>query len=685
MSPSHRHLGAIARAALALVLLLAAPFSLAAAQSGNSLELQRLSREYRAALEAARGPLFASLLQTPDAAQRTLNDDPDIQLMLIRPDGMPAFFHIHNLNAAKTVRTWDVWPIAVGGGVYSADGSNTASGNLAVWDGGGVRLTHIEFGGRVTQKDVPAATHPHSTHVAGTMVAGGVSPSARGMSFAAPLDAYDWNLDTTEMALAAATGLQISNHSYGFASGWELSGPNWYWFGDLGVSSIEDYGFGFYDDSARDYDQIAYNAPNYLICVSAGNDRNDTGPGPGGTHLHWNGGWVSSNDTHGGDNQNGGYDTISWTANAKNILTVGAVNDITAGYSVPANVVQTPFSSWGPTDDGRIKPDLVANGAALTSCTDAADNVYAAMSGTSMSSPNAAGSLNLVAQEYESARGAIPWSSTVKAIAIHAADEAGLFDGPDHQNGWGLLNTRRSLDVVYAGAGDDLGVRQATLGNGQTHQYYFASTTPSDIRVTLVWTDPAATVSAPALDSTTPKLVNDLDVALLDIGGGVTVSPWILNRALPGNAATRGANHVDNVEQIDLASAPLGTYQVTVSHTGGLTNGSQNYSLVWRGMHEAPTPVAGGSRPPSFWIGDPRPNPVAGTATIDFGMDAPGTVSIYVYDVAGHRVATLLERSTRGVGTGAVTFDGSELASGVYFLRMESASQTTTRKITIVK
>ena len=81
----------------------------------------------------------------------------------------------------------------------------------AVWDGGGVLTTHQEFGGRVTQIDSPGSTHYHSTHVAGTMVAGGVDSLATGMSYVASLMAYDWDFDDAEMAAAAANGLNVSN------------------------------------------------------------------------------------------------------------------------------------------------------------------------------------------------------------------------------------------------------------------------------------------------------------------------------------------------------------------------------------------------------------------------------------------------------------------------------------------
>jgi subtilisin family serine protease len=658
----------------------------AMAQVLDTVELERLARTFRHEVENGRTAVYRNLLQNPDAAQRVLNETPGIQLMYMRPSGQPVFYREHNLNAAKTVRAYDVWPGPVGLGNYGVDGSTTSAGELGVWDGAGVRLTHQEFNGRVTQVDGPIAHGQHSTHVAGTMISAGLIPNARGMSYGSPsLYAYDWFSDTAEMALAGANGMQISNHSYGFATGWENVSGSWYWYGDIGVSASEDYGFGFYDSSARQYDLIARNAPNYLICVSAGNDPNDGGAGPGGAHFHWSGGWTMSNDSHGTDYQSGGFDTISWTATAKNILTVGAINDIAAGYTQPADVSMLAFSSWGPCDDGRIKPDIVANGNSLSSTNNAADNGYASLSGTSMSSPSAAGSANLIAQDFETVRGTTPWSATVKALIINGADEAGGNDGPDYAYGWGLMNVNSALDVVHAGPADDLGVIEGTLLDGQTDEYYFSAYNAADLRVTLVWTDPAASVLPPSLDPSSSRLVNDLDVVLEDVGIGTTVYPWVLSGALPANAPTQAVNHVDNVEQVDFYGAPSGGYKVTVSHTGNLSGGQQNYALVWRGMRENVTPVRSAVRVPAIWIGDPRPNPVSGVATIDYGLDNDQEIAIHVYDVAGRLVRTLLERSSRAAGTGTVGFDTGGLASGVYFVRMESRSHTTTKKITVVK
>jgi subtilisin family serine protease len=644
----------------------------------------RLSREY----EAKRGARFRELLRSTDPAQQALNNDPNIELMYVREDGLPAYYTLDNLNAAKTVRTYDVWPAGVGNGFYNLTGSTTASGELALWDGGNVLTTHQEFGGRVTLQD-PASPYGvifHATHVAGTLVAAGVMLTARGGSYAAPLHSYDWDSDGPEMAAAAASGLQISNHSYGFITGWYQSG-SWYWFGDPFVSTTEDYGFGYYDGSASAYDQIAYDAPNYLICVAAGNERDDNGPGAA-THYHYDAtyNFVSATDLHPPDAQSGGFDTICYFSTAKNILCVGAAFDITAGWTQPGDVVLAGFTSWGPTDDGRIKPDVVANGTNLTSCNNTHNASYTGASGTSMAAPNAAGSINLIAQDYETVKGGSPWSSTLKALVINAADEAGAADGPDYANGWGLLNVHRMADIVHAAAGADLGVMEAQLTDGETDDYFFEVSSPQDVRVTMVWTDPAGTPGPTVVDNTSSKLVNDLDLRITHLATTTTTLPWHLSLASPSSAATRADNVVDNVEQIDIDVAPVGTYQVTVTHKGSLDPaGSQDYALVYRGMRVAQQTPVGPGATPAFTLSAPYPSPVTGTATIDFSTGQSGRVSVSVYDVTGRRVATLLDVGHRAAGPGTVTFDTRALPSGVYFVKMETALQTLSKKITIVR
>ncbi|HXV14719.1 MAG TPA: S8 family serine peptidase, partial [Candidatus Krumholzibacteria bacterium] len=583
-------------AALAVVAVAGFGTGASAQRSTDVATLKELSQKFERSLQAKQTPLYFNLLASTDPAQQALNVNPEIKLMYIRENGVPAYYTVHNLNAALTTRTYDVWPVGVGNGFYNLTGSTTAAGELAVWDGGAVRAAHQEFGGRVTVMD-GGSLLAHSTHVAGTMVGAGINVSARGGSYAAALHSYEWTNDTIEMAAAAAAGLQVSNHSYGFITGWFLNGATWYWYGDLAVSASEDYGFGYYDGSALEYDEIAYDAPYYLICVAAGNERDDNGPGAA-NHQHWDNGlgqWVAAVDFHPADGQAGGYDTISYFSTAKNILCVGACNDFPSGYTQPSDITLTAFTSWGPTDDGRIKPDIVANGAGLFSCTSTANNAYTTMSGTSMATPNAAGSVNLIAQDYEVVKGASPWSSTLKALVINAADETGPADGPDYMNGWGLLNTHRMADIVHAAPGADLGVLEAGLTDGETDTYYFEITSPQDARVTIVWTDPEGSPSPIALDNPTPKLINDLDLRVVHVPTATTTLPWRLDRLAPANAATKADNVVDNVEQVDIDTAPAGLYRVTVTHKGSLDPaGAQNYSLVYRGMHEVQsTPVGG--------------------------------------------------------------------------------------------
>jgi hypothetical protein len=554
----------------------------------------------RQKLEARRGPLFTALLESTEPAQRTLNQDPNIQLMFVE-NGNPFYYGMQNINAARTISTDDVWPGGIGG--YSMTGSGTALGELAIWDGGGVLTTHQELTGRVTQIDSPAATHYHATHVAGTMVATGVDANAKGMSYQANLAAYDWDYDETEAASAAASSLNVSNHSYSLITGWYSSG-DWYWFGDTNVSTTEDYYFGFYSGQAQDWDQIAYNAPYYSICTSAGNDRDDAGPGPGGGHYVWNDGigdWEWSTATRDPDGGASGYDCVKHRGVGKNVITVGAVYDIPLGYFAPYDVVLPDFTCWGPTDDGRIKPDLVANGISLKSCTDASPTSYANYSGTSMSTPNLSGSLNLLVRYYEDSHGGTtPLSSTMKALLIQTADESGTNTGPDYEYGWGLMNTRKAADKIRADSLLGIQMHESFLTNGDEDSLYFVSDGVSTFRLTIAWTDPPGTPPSPSLDPTTVMLVNDLDIRLEHLASATEYLPWTLNPSSPSSPAVRADNILDNVEQIHAIPIP-GAFLIRVKHKGTIS-GSQWYSLI----SSTPLTTTADATPPSVTVTAPN-------------------------------------------------------------------------------
>ncbi len=546
----------------------------------NETALSGLAELYEQRLEARRGPLYERLLLSMEPAQKTLNEDDNIQLMFIY-GGRPFYYRMQNLNAARTVGTDKVWP---GGGYgYSLTGSGTASGEMCLWDGGGVLTTHQELTGRVTQMDSPVGTHFHSTHVAGTMIAAGVDTSAKGMSYEGNLTAYDWDNDLSEMATAATGGMVVSNHSYTFVTGWYFPLFLWYWYGDVDVDPVEDYYFGFYSYVAHDWDSLAYNAPYYTIVVAGGNDRQDAGPGPGGVHYYWDNeleDWVFSMDTRDPDGGADGYDSMSHMAVAKNVVSAGAVDEIPGGYSSPGDVVMSDFSGWGPTDDGRIKPDLVTNGVDVYSCTDAHNADYTTFSGTSMAAPNLSGSLNLLIHHYEDTHGsATPLSSTMKAVLIQTANEAGTYTGPDYRFGWGLMNTLGAADVIAEDATNPLRIREDFLTDGDVDSLTFSSDGIAPVRLTLAWTDPPGTPPPPSLNPTTVMLVNDLDLRIKHVASSTVYLPYILDPGNPDDAATTGDNVRDNVEQIYVATPPAGDYLVTVSHKGTIS-GSQWYSIV---------------------------------------------------------------------------------------------------------
>lgn len=511
-----------------------------------------------------------------------MEDGTETEIMRIE-NGHPVYYTTNNDDAALSTNTNDLWN---GGSLgLNLEGQGMTIGE---WDGGSVRSTHQEFNPavgstRVTQGDAASNPSPswHATHVAGTMMAEGDVAAAQGMAPQADLHAYDWNSDDSEMSTEAASGLLVSNHSYGSITGWYSNSGTWYWYGTPSVSATEDYNFGRYNSSARSWDLIAEAAPYYLICKSAGNDRNDD---HNGSHQVWSGGWVTSTDARDPDGGVDGYDCVGPQGTAKNILTVAAVGDVTPGYTQPSDVSMSSFSGWGPTDDGRIKPDISGNGIGLYSTDDDNDTDYRNSNGTSMSSPNVAGSLILLQQHYHSLNSAYMRSSTLKALAIHTANECGSNDGPDYAFGWGLLDAAAAANAITNTAENT--ILEAALSDGGTWSYTFTANGVTPFSATMAWIDPAGTATGSVLNPSAPRLVNDLDIRLTD--GTTTWSPWILDPSNPSNAATTGDNFRDNVEKIETAILPAGTYTVNITHKGSLSGSSQAFSLIMTGLPSLP-------------------------------------------------------------------------------------------------
>ncbi|MDP3442745.1 MAG: S8 family serine peptidase, partial [Ignavibacteria bacterium] len=168
-------------------------------------------------------------------------------------DGQPIYYKTDNLGAAITTRANQLWQGGNVGVIIDGQGYS----KVGIWDGGAVRLTHQEFNNtgvpRVSMGDNTTSQSAHSTHVAGTIVAGGVVANAKGMAHKGNLKSYNWTSVEAEMSTAALNGMEISNHSWGTIRGWnqdETTGA-WSWAGTTSVAPLEDYKFGFYDSQSR--------------------------------------------------------------------------------------------------------------------------------------------------------------------------------------------------------------------------------------------------------------------------------------------------------------------------------------------------------------------------------------------------------------------------------------------------
>lgn len=420
---------------------------------------------------------------------------------------------------------------------------------LAEWDQGLADTTHLDLTGRTNTYDTcsnawdsgSCSALSHGTHVAGTMVGNGsITAAYKGQAPKANLITWEWPEATSELYSETNTSVAkysavISQNSWGYTSCYN----------------------GDYDSLSKTYDRIIYGNKTYVdekltIVFSAGNEGSqgyNSTCGPGGT--------------------------------AKNTISVGSIDYDT-------NTVSS-FSSRGPTDDGRIKPDVVAPGCGTYSShkikSTEPGNTYSEKCGTSMAAPVVSGLLAVMHEAYINTYGNRLLPSTDKAILIQTATDLGNA-GPDFLYGWGLIDAKKAVKHILNGSSY---IATGNLSQSQTINYTINITESIDkIRATLVWDDPAIQVYA------NWQLASDLDVWLTAPNGSAHYS-WLLDHNNPSNAATKittlgNADYRNNVEQVEVDNPIIGEWTVSV-RAYFVTNGPQEFSLAYYQAFDNSTPT----------------------------------------------------------------------------------------------
>ncbi len=458
-------------------------------------------------------------------------------------NNQPVYDYDDNLNAAKTSKFDQLHKGSFR--VPKLEGNDIIIGH---WEASGTPLkTHVELLDRIIIGETSLSSD-HATHTACTMVGLGNNLKAKGMAPKSKVKVYTSANDNVEMALFAMDGGILSNHSYTRARGNDFP-----------------YLLGAYDQLAADWDQIAYHAPYYLIVKSAGNLLNESP-----------------------DISKSGYDLLFRNSCSKNILTVGSIADI-ANSSIPNNITLSHFSSTGPTDDWRIKPDIVTNGQFLFSAFDDHNQSYQESSGTSMAAAVASGGCALLQEYYHKLFQKYMRSATLKALIIHTADEAGKFLGPDFQFGWGLFNGLKAVEFLNNKTSASF-LSEETLIENEPFVLDFYADGFNPVTATLVWNDVPGPITD-GFDNRSRILVNDLDI-VIESERNESYYPWMF---IPNDAynnfnvaATKGINDRDNVEKINTGILPEGQYKLKISHKGMLVTGSQEFSIAVDGVNIFP-------------------------------------------------------------------------------------------------
>ncbi len=502
-------------------------------QDVDLLDAAQIMKQHGGLIQSALESINGVVVELPYDSIRELAGDDSV--MWVEP-ALPGMGELNAENRVLTqVNELQAAP-------FGLDGTGVTA---FIYDAGQARASHSDFSGRLTV--IPGDTSGlsnHSTHVSGTVGGdGSLNNNNRGMAPNVTLLSAGFEqvgglqegfLYTdpgdleTDYAMAISMGADVANNSIG-----TNTAPNGFpciWTGDYGVTS------SVIDAVVRG----SQGAPLTIVWAN-GNERQTTRCGS----L---------------------YNTTAPPACAKNHITVGATN--------ANNDSITSFTSWGPTDDGRIKPDISApgcqiggdNGVTSTS----SSGGYTVMCGTSMASPTVAGIVALMIQDFriQFPTQPDPSASMVKVLLAQGAMDQGN-PGPDNQFGYGSVRARDTIEFMRTGF-----FRESSLSQGDS-ELFTVTVAPGDpeLMVTIAWSD------VPGTPNVIPSLVNNLDIEVIDPAGTVHY-PWTLVPGNPGSPAVQtGANTLDNIEQVFVANPMPGAWTVTINGTA-VPSGPQGYSIA---------------------------------------------------------------------------------------------------------
>lgn len=575
----------------------------------NNTVLTTLQSEFQTKYEKNEIDVAAYLTKNPSVQRSFVRNGSVYYLQRIDSKGNPVFINTKNRESGALIKADQLY---TGGSLgINITGQNMVAG---VWDGGQVRATHELLMGKVAmQPDQPFdgsgdnfAGNNHQTHVSGTIVGSDIAnqPSARGIAFGATARNYDWDNDVFEMTTFAGNGFLISNHSYGLANNEET--PLWQ--------------FGAYDVTAREWDLLLNNTPNYLPFVAIGNEQQNSG-----------------NPTK------NGYDIVSGSSAAKNVMTVGAVN---------GDKSMSDYSNWGPTDDGRLKPEIVAKGTGINSSQYAIPNTMQpsntaysgngeTSSGTSYAAPAAAAAGLLLQQYYNSLHGSFMKAATLKALMLTTAEDLGQ-PGPDLKFGWGLIDVEKAANAIKNRSSSSNPTAQQVQDTDSKGAYIEEitfniannSTTERSVTVradgnqpliaAIAWTDDEGTqqTEADGIDPTASRLVHEFDLMVRHTATSTDTRAWkpsvMSNRTVDATIQTSwfdGNNN--NYKQVKINNPVAGEeYVIYIRKKSTSPSSLKHFSLVVTGTSTSACPQ-------NLTLVNPNNNISTGTET----FQASGTIA----------------------------------------------------------